>query len=107
MLDQGMWRSWAFSSASDWINASSEGLTRLWRSGAPYRSHQKISHMKPRMPAATKAPRHPKAAAMNGMVADAMMAPTLAPELNSAVENARSRLGNHRAVAFTAAGKFP
>src|SRR5689334_2638573 len=63
--------------------------------------------MNPAMPAATNAERQPNAAARKGIVAGAMIAPTLAPELKMLVENARSRFGNHCAVALIAAGKLP
>ena len=44
---------------------------------------------------------------MRGIRAGAITAPMLDPELNSVVARARSRWGNHWAVALTAAGKFP
>jgi len=44
---------------------------------------------------------------MTGTIAGATIAPTFVPELKMAVANARSLLGNHRATALMAAGKFP
>ena len=44
---------------------------------------------------------------MTGTIAGATIAPTFAPELNSAVANARSRLGNQWATALIDDGKFP
>src|SRR4051794_17816876 len=63
--------------------------------------------MKPAPPAIRKVERHPQAAAMKGMLRGAMTVATLAPELKIAVEKARSRLGNHSAVALMAEGKLP
>src|SRR5258707_11967838 len=54
-----------------------------------------------------KAERQPRAKAITGMAAGAMMAPTFAPELKMAVAKARSRFGNQRATALMAEGKFP
>ena len=45
--------------------------------------------------------------AIQGTIAGATIAPTLVPELNSAVANARSFLGNQSATALIAAGKLP
>src|SRR4051812_36762100 len=66
-----------------------------------------MSHRKPAPPARRNVDRHPHAAAMNGMVNGAPTAAMLAPELKIAVASARSRLGNHCAVALIADGKFP
>jgi hypothetical protein len=44
---------------------------------------------------------------MAGISAGATIAPTLVPELKSAVAKARSRFGNHSATALIAAGKLP
>jgi hypothetical protein len=44
---------------------------------------------------------------MAGISAGATIAPTLVPELNSAVASARSLRGNHSATALMADGKLP
>src|SRR6185503_2241773 len=69
-------------------------------------SHKK-SHENPAMPAATKADRQPQVKAIQGTMAGATMAPTLAPELKIAVAKARSLRGNHWATVLMAEGKFP
>src|SRR5580698_776212 len=51
--------------------------------------------------------RQPKCRATHGTASGARMAPTPAPELKIPVAKARSRGGNHSAVALTAAGKLP
>src|SRR5262245_17192339 len=94
-------------SRSDRMCVNSVGFTRPCVSGAPYIRFQKISHAKPAAPAMTNAAFQPQVAAMNGTVAGANIAPTLAPELNRLVANARSLRGNHSATDLIAAGKFP
>src|SRR3954453_3847500 len=66
-----------------------------------------MSHTKPAIPAAINAACQPHLAAMSGMVSGAPTAAMLAPELKIAVASARSRLGNHCAVALIAEGKLP
>src|SRR6476660_2189660 len=63
--------------------------------------------MNPAPPARRNVDRQPHACAMKGIVSGAHTAATLAAELKIAVANARSRLGNHWAVALIAEGKFP
>ena len=58
-------------------------------------------------PATTNAERQPQVAAIQGTNAGAITAPTLAPELKSAVASARSFLGNQSATALMADGKLP
>ena len=53
------------------------------------------------------AARQPNVRAMKGTSAGAMIAPTLVPELKMDVANARSRFGNHSAMALIADGKLP
>src|SRR4030095_13712096 len=86
---------------------NSVAFTRPCVSGAPYMSFQKINHAKPAAPAMINAAFQPQFAAINGTVAGAKMAPTLAPELNRLVAKARSLRGNHSATDLVAAGKFP
>ena len=54
-----------------------------------------------------KADSQPQNSAITGTVRGAKIAPTLAPELNIPVANARSFFGKYSAVALMAAGKFP
>ena len=54
-----------------------------------------------------KAHSHPNDSAITATINGAVMAPIVEPELNTPVANALSRLGNHSAVVFTAAGKLP
>jgi hypothetical protein len=58
-------------------------------------------------PVNRKAARQPNRSARTGTRSGASTAPTFDPALNTPVASARSRRGNHSAVVFTAAGKFP
>src|SRR4051812_39913363 len=66
-----------------------------------------MSQRKPAAPATMKVERQPKWPAMTGIVSGAKTVATEAPELKMEVAKARSRLGNHWAVALMAEGKFP
>src|SRR5205814_3647439 len=65
------------------------------------------SQINPMAPVKMKAHCHPQLSAIRGTVSGATIAPILEPELNIPVASALSFLGNHSAVAFIAAGKFP
>ncbi len=58
-------------------------------------------------PVATNAQYQPQVSVIHGTTSGVASAPTFVPELKIPVASARSRLGNHSAVALIAAGKFP
>jgi hypothetical protein len=61
---------------------------------------------KPSIPVTTNAERHPNSSAIHGTISGVMIAPTLLPALKIPVASARSRRGNHAAVALIAPGKL-
>src|SRR3569833_3246320 len=63
--------------------------------------------MNPKAPVTTNAVCQLYAPSSQGTSIGATTAPMLAPELNNPVAKARSRLGNHSATLFMAAGKLP
>ena len=58
-------------------------------------------------PVAINAIWHPQFIASHGTTIGATIAPTFVPELKIPVANALSLFGNHSAIVFIAAGKFP
>src|SRR3954468_15173319 len=68
---------------------------------------QKASQIRPAAPVMRKADCQPHLRGIHGTTRGATMAPTLVPALKMPVARARSRLGNHSATDFIAAGKLP
>src|SRR5258706_11821237 len=89
------------------MNASSSGLTPGCTSGRRYVFSHTMSHARLKEPVTTNAARQPKARVIPGTISGVRIAPTFEPALNIPVANARSRCGNHSAIAFRPAGKFP
>src|ERR1017187_5944194 len=87
--------------------ASSSAETCLLSRGEEYVFSQTTIHAAEKNPVVRNAYRQPNRTTMKPTIKGIIVGPMLVPELKMPVANERSRLGNHSAVVFTAAGKLP